>query len=458
MIERLGEGDGVLVDPDPDGARLLLDAIVAGWIGLGEDPAQAEPLEPGQFTDQALLRELRLTQARMARTQGRWLELLAEAEQREVTLSQTALPTTTWLTEQNTHSAQSAREQVHLATGLQRWPAVAGALANGGLSVEQATAIVRGLDRLPDDLDPARCHDVATQLVEYAGSFGPSALARLVNRAVEVVAPEVAEEADRRAVERIDAELRRQRHLSWRRGPDGEVLLKAKLDQVTGEHLIAILRAIATQQRKTSLLAGIDVSRTQANADALGTVFAHYASCGQAPRHGADRPRLLVTVDFDTLARRLGTATLANTGAKLTAAQARRLACDAHILPVVLDGRSVPLDVGRARRLFTGHLGALLIARDRGCAFPGCDRPPADCEAHHRRPWWASGRTSLHNGVLLCTYHHHIVEPDPNAHPDTQWVIRLDHHGNPEFGAPSGRGAPPGQRRWRQHHRYQTPN
>lgn len=147
---------------------------------------------------------------------------------------------------------------------------------------------------------------------------------------------------------------------------------------------------------------------------------------------------------------------LLNTGEKLSARQARLLACDAGILPVVMGGKGVPLDVGRERRLFGGTLRALLVARDQGCSFPGCDAGPAECEGHHIVPWHAGGRTSLANAVLLCGFHHHLVEPDPNRPPATQWAIRLDAARKPEFGAPLGQRPPQTERRWRLHHRYRT--
>ncbi|MEP6482771.1 MAG: HNH endonuclease signature motif containing protein [Rhodoglobus sp.] len=40
--------------------------------------------------------------------------------------------------------------------------------------------------------------------------------------------------------------------------------------------------------------------------------------------------------------------------------------------------------------------------RDGGCRFPGCDRPPSWCEAHHIVPWSHGGRTDLADGLLLC--------------------------------------------------------
>ena len=76
----------------------------------------------------------------------------------------------------------------------------------------------------------------------------------------------------------------------------------------------------------------------------------------------------------------LGTATL-DTGGCLSAAEARRLACDAAIVPMVLGSDSMPLDVGRQHRLATAALRDALAQRDKGCAFPSCDRSPRYCEA-----------------------------------------------------------------------------
>ncbi|UIJ34241.1 HNH endonuclease signature motif containing protein [Allobranchiibius sp. GilTou73] len=99
-------------------------------------------------------------------------------------------------------------------------------------------------------------------------------------------------------------------------------------------------------------------------------------------------------------------------GDLLDAGTLRRLACDADLIPAVLGGESEPLDVGRTKRLFTGGLRTAIIHRDDGCTFPDCDRPPDWCDAHHVRPWWAGGQTTLSNAALLCARHHTIVHRD----------------------------------------------
>ncbi|MGH3792150.1 MAG: HNH endonuclease signature motif containing protein [Pseudonocardiaceae bacterium] len=87
-------------------------------------------------------------------------------------------------------------------------------------------------------------------------------------------------------------------------------------------------------------------------------------------------------------------------------AQTRLAACDAKIIPVVLSGDSEPLDVGRAMRTVPLGIRRALVARDRGCTFPGCDRAPALCHAHHVLEWNNDGYTEVNNMCLLCPTHH----------------------------------------------------
>ncbi len=93
----------------------------------------------------------------------------------------------------------------------------------------------------------------------------------------------------------------------------------------------------------------------------------------------------------------------------IPAETARRLACDAKVSRVITRGRSEPLDVGRAVRTVTPAQRKALAVRDRSCRFPGCDRPPTWCDAHHIKHWLDRGRTDLDNLILLCRRHHTLV-------------------------------------------------
>lgn len=107
----------------------------------------------------------------------------------------------------------------------------------------------------------------------------------------------------------------------------------------------------------------------------------------------------------------------------------RRLACDAQIVPIVLGSEGQPLDVGRASRSVPPAIRRALTARDGGCAFPGCDRPPTWCEAHHVRHWADGGETALSNLVLLCGHHHRRVHHDG-------WHVGFGDDSHPRFTPP----------------------
>ncbi|QGF22516.1 HNH endonuclease signature motif containing protein [Raineyella fluvialis] len=189
-------------------------------------------------------------------------------------------------------------------------------------------------------------------------------------------------------------------------------------------------------------------------ADALVALAEAAALHGDAPLHGGDRPRVVVTIPEERLRDRAATGGLIATGERIAPADLRRLCCDADVLPVVLGGEGQVLDVGREHRLVTPPIRTALTVRDGGCAFPGCDRPPAACHAHHIIPWQEGGPTSLDNLVLVCPHHHGIVEPatDTSAR---RWEIRLGTDGIAEVLPPVHVDR---SRRPRRHQRFRLPD
>jgi hypothetical protein len=129
---------------------------------------------------------------------------------------------------------------------------------------------------------------------------------------------------------------------------------------------------------------------------------------------------IVVTMRHDDLTAALDTAGIAtlDTGHRISAAEARRLACRHQLLPAVLDSASRVLDLGRARRLHTKAQRLALSIRVGGCTAEHCDVPAAKCHAHHDIPWSAGGDTSLTNGRLLCGPHHRRIH-DPAHHHET---------------------------------------
>lgn len=107
-------------------------------------------------------------------------------------------------------------------------------------------------------------------------------------------------------------------------------------------------------------------------------------------------------------------------------AQLRKMACDASVIPVVLNSRGEPLDVGRSQRAFSSSIRRAVILRDGGCAYPGCKMPHIYSEVHHIQHWQNGGSTALDNAVMLCGFHHTIIH-------QSEVFVRLNEDHFPEF-------------------------
>ena len=95
-----------------------------------------------------------------------------------------------------------------------------------------------------------------------------------------------------------------------------------------------------------------------------------------------------------------------DTGERLSAGEARRLACEAGTIPAVLGGESQVLDLGRTRRLHDKNQRLCLIITQKHCTAEGCDHPPGLCHVHHDIPWSEGGPTNTTHARLLCPRHH----------------------------------------------------
>jgi hypothetical protein len=123
----------------------------------------------------------------------------------------------------------------------------------------------------------------------------------------------------------------------------------------------------------------------------------------------AARPLITIKADLEDLKRRAGGTAVTDDGFPVPPDMLHRLLCDANVSRVVVTGESVVIDVGRESRTATAAQRRALLVRDGGCVFPGCDRPPGWCEAHHIEWWEHNGPTDLLNLALLCSRHHHDI-------------------------------------------------
>ncbi|MGH8871369.1 MAG: DUF222 domain-containing protein [Acidimicrobiia bacterium] len=119
----------------------------------------------------------------------------------------------------------------------------------------------------------------------------------------------------------------------------------------------------------------------------------------------SDRPTMIA----QTLLEGLPGITETSTGSFLTVDEVRRISCDANLTRVVFGPDSLPLDLGRTKRLVTPELRIAVMARDLHCVFPRCDRPDHWCDVHHIIHCADDGPTAIENLVLLCRHHHTLV-------------------------------------------------
>ncbi len=285
-----------------------------------------------------------------------------------------------------------------------------------------AHVIHRVVCALPARIDADTIAKAEAHLVGQAAHFGPKELGRLGRHILEVVAPELAEEAEARRLAELDANAADKTRLTMRRLGDGTTRISGRVPDAAANRLTTYLEAYSNPR------AGAGGHQDEISSDPF-TRLAYPKRMGQAliqsleaadprrlPIHGGDATTVVVTVPLASLKAELGAADLLGsglvpgdelTGDLVTAAQARRLACTARILPAVLGGDSIPLDLGRARRLFSPGQRKALLIRDKTCRAEGCDVPGTWCDAHHLDPWSIGVRTDLDNGVLLCNHHHH---------------------------------------------------
>ena len=273
-----------------------------------------------------------------------------------------------------------------------------GTAAAGRLSLEDWSGAEQQLAAKADVYTPSELHDWGTRLVEALDRDG--------------------EEPDDRPPAQVN-EL----HLTRLRSGGGKI--KGRFDDAAMFDAIAsVIDATgpATDRRRRPV-AG------QRQAEALADVCGYVLDHKEVPACGGSRPHVNVLIRLDDLENRARAACL-DFGGTVSPESLRMLCCDAAVVPIVMNGKGQPLDVGRATRTIPDGLRRAVAARDRGCAHPGCGRPVSWRNPSHRA---VGARRSDHvsNLVMLCRAHHRadplqrLGGPDPRrgagVHP-APWI------------------------------------
>jgi len=332
------------------------------------------------------------------------------------------LTTRTWLGHHARVDPASAGRLVGTARRLRAWPVTAEAARAGRLSGGQVAVVVAGVGRHVD------------RFAEHEAELVP-------------------------LLEPLTVEQTRRVLAEWRAradalddGPDpGErpdtVHLSATLEDrgALKGSLGSDLHALVAAALRVADCGDLSVPAAERRADALGQVCRFFLDHQQTRRGGRHRPHLNVVFRYEDLVAGLG-GTYTDTGGPVSAAELGVLCCDSVLHRLVVDAGGAILDYGRATRAWPVDLYNAVAARDQGCRWPGCERPPAWCDVHHVRGWHHGGETSLDNGAMLCRRHHRRL------HGRAGWRAKLVPRGTLEGTAPDGtttasepRGPAPGR-------------
>jgi len=380
--------------------------------------AAIDPDRLGADGQAELLQALCRAEARVASAKFR---VLAAADRSRAGARSGAASTGQWAARLANADQATAHREIGLSQGLERRTATRSALAIGQISVEHARVIVGADQKLPDGLGAVQRDLVESALIDQARTLSPAALRKAARRALAAVEKDTAVvDAHENELVRDEEEVARAKtRLSLHDNNDGTVTGHFTVPTLHG-HLLRKIFETMTAPRRSRLGATVAQSGDrEARADwdrARGEAFCEVIEHLPIDRlHPKTAATLVVTLDHDTLRDALKVAHL-DTGESLSAGEVRRLACSSRLLPAVLGGASLPLDLGRSARLFNEAQRVALGIAFKTCAADGCERPFAWCELHHLTEWSRGGSTDLTDAVPLCHFHHQRIHDHHYGH------------------------------------------
>ena len=317
--------------------------------------------------------------------------LLAALHRRGVPSGDGAASTPAWVEHQTGQRASEARALLDAGLACDTLPLTAKSWAQGEISASAARAICAGRPVGHE----AAYGEVEELLVEHAAARDWRSLRGLIAHCKRCAdALDDREPADRNGT-----------HLS--KSADRWVL-SGDFDDLGGTTLNEAL--IAATDPPTE---GDPRSLSKRRSDALETIARFFLDHADLPVEGGEAPHVSAVLTWDAIRDRLTATSMRSNptmaGPSMSPAQLGQLLCDAKISRIVIGPDGQPLDVGRELRTPPRWMRRALVARDKGCRFPGCGRRPGWCHAHHVIAWEFDGETNLPNLVLLCPYHHHLV-------------------------------------------------
>ena len=387
--------------------RHRVSAATAQMRGLADAVADASVWSMDESETASTLVELTRLIDQATELQAR---VAAHADDLHVGQDAGASSAANWLAHETRTTRAAAHAAVRLGRDLEAHPATRDALAAGDLHADQARVVVRSLEDLPDTIGRELVEKAEAHLLEQARHHDAKALNRLGRRLFEVIAPDEADAREAALLAKEEAAAAKACRLTGTGYDDGKgkAHFRGTLPSYHWAALKKMLAAIAASKHQTATKGAGAADHRPPTPEAFGQALCELIErypADKLPRTGGVSATVVVLMDYDVLVGRLEKACVLDTGEAISSGEARRLACEAGIIPVVLGGDSQPLDVGRRSRFYTEAQRIAMLVRDRGCRAKGCDRVTG-LHAHHKKQWALGGNTDLKDGVSLCHWHH----------------------------------------------------
>lgn len=329
------------------------------------------------------------------------------------------------------HEADAALLDTPLGELHEPWLTAVGlSVASGGLGLEAAQAIRSGLGVPTEAVTSAQLEAAVGTLLELAAHLHADELLKR--------ARQLRDDLDLAGVADREQQLHQERAFRRVRRPNG--LPRYIIDpDIESAALWDDLYDTMTAPRRSGVSFVREADRAWADAvandertlvqyvhDAITDLLRIAIATDSASTRGilgSHQPAVRVLVTVDALESRQGLGHIEGADLPISIATVERIACTAGTVPIAFDDNGQALNLGRTQRTFTDRQRIVLAARDGGCMFGDCDRPPGWCEAHHIAHWQRDhGRTDVDNGILLCRHHHLLVH-------NNGWEIVRDHAG-----------------------------
>jgi hypothetical protein len=335
---------------------------------------------------------------------------VAAAQMDRLGIAKASGSTTSKLLQANGVAPGVAARWLRIGAGLSGMDRTVGYFRDGFLSTEHIDAVVKG-----------RAHVIARSEVEMTDDDRVEVERKLLSQAISGAKPGEIENVARALGNQVakdsggtppaEAPLLNRFDFVVR---EGRVVGEFDLDSVIGEKLHSALD-LWSKPRPEPDGSRDRRSSTQRRADA----FHKLLDCGGGGQDLVSAPRteIIVTVPADHPDQ----ASLRWVG-PITEATAQTVACDSAVTLATLDGEKVPVELSSPQRLFTGLLRKAIFIRDAVCIK--CGEPASWSDCHHIEHWHNGGKTTLHNGCLLCKTCHQAVH-------NTDWDVIMGSDGHP---------------------------